>query len=524
MFCERCGNALQDGERFCRVCGTPVTNVSLIQNTGKASVKHNSVAQNLKGKKILKKKLLIPLILVAVIVIVAAVLGINNYMADKPIRDMEKAFESKDVIQVIAVIEKCENGDYYKCNSSEKVRETLWKNINSATNTFNNEFVYDEQTFDENDILESVIRFIENRFGTLYYIDGVKSEIWNIEEYMKSADLSRSYGGESNIDNSEISTDVLGALNDLDRMIDSKIAYYCGLSYLNNSDDSRNYCKAIEKFSAVIEDDLKYNDAVEKGNEAFEIYFKDTIEAVDEYMKNGDYSAATSLLDTTFNEFSNSDEYSEAITAKSVEIRKRYADEYVQKADESFKSGDVNAAIGNMQAALTIQPENSEYKSKLELYFQYLPYPLYIKDNTLKIECDDAYWGTLGFDKNMKSNDNQSMEHSISWYNNNDTLSSSIRAVYNLEGKYDTLSGIIFLAQSDKDSTLSGYFEVYGDGKLLFTSSKISAGVLPQSFEVNVTGIQKLQISFHGIGTGGFLGSGPEYGVNNLVVQKNYPE
>lgn len=523
MFCERCGNALQDGERFCRVCGTPVTNVSLIQNTGKASVKHNSVAQNLKGKKILKKKVLIPLILVAVIVIVAAVLGINNYMADKPIRDMEKAFESKDVIQVIAVIEKCENGDYYKCNSSEKVRETLWKNINSATNTFNNEFVYDEQTFDENDILESVIRFIENRFGTLYYIDGVKSEIWNIEEYMKSADLSRSYGGESNIDNSEISTDVLGALNDLDRMIDSKIAYYCGLSYLNNSDDSRNYCKAIEKFSAVIEDDLKYNDAVEKGNEAFEIYFKDTIEAVDEYMKNGDYSAATSLLDTTFNEFSNSDEYSEAITAKSVEIRKRYADEYVQKADESFKSGDVNAAIGNIEAAIAINADGG-YDSKLNEYKLYLPLALYDMDNVLSRSSDYR----IQPESTIAAVNNDEYNNCLLYRHYKECSPSTIS--YYLEGKYDTISGKYFSPKENASMNRTGnaYFEVYGDGKLIYTSPKISAESLPIDIEFSVSGVQKLEIKFIGSGSSVWGVDAQWYGdyaaLSNLTARKNIPQ
>lgn len=67
---------------------------------------------------------------------------------------------------------------------------------------------------------------------------------------------------------------------------------------------------------------------------------------------------------------------------------------------------------------------------------------------------------------------------------------------YNLEGKYDTVTGTIFLENRTKNSDKISYFEAYGDGKLIYTSPKMTAGVLPQEISFDISGIQKLTLSF----------------------------
>ena len=42
------------------------------------------------------------------------------------------------------------------------------------------------------------------------------------------------------------------------------------------------------------------------------------------------------------------------------------------------------------------------------------------------------------------------------------------------------------------------YFEVYGDGKLLYTSPRIGRDVLPQSVSCTVSGVQTLTVVFKG--------------------------
>lgn len=526
MFCQKCGNVLQNGEKFCRVCGNPVmqtAQTSLVNNSASTVIENKP---SVKPKKQINKKVLIPSIIGALVLIAILVIGIvsiSAYIENKPIREMEKAFESKDINQVISVIEKCEDGDYYKCNSSEKVRGTLWSNINSATDTFNSEFVYDNQTYDKNDILEAVIEFMENRFGTLYYINGDKSDIWHLEEYMKSANLKSSYGG-SSADGTEIfSTDVLGALNDLDSLIASRIAYYDGMKCLNNPNDSEDYWNAIEKFSAVIKSDLKYNDAVAKSSEAFDLYFKGTMEAVDKYIASGDYSAAVQLLNNTVDGVSNSKEYSEAIAAKADEILKTYASQYAQKAEEYFRAGDVNTAIGNIEAAIQIDP-NGGYEAKLNEYKLYLPLALYDMNNVLSQSSDYR----IKKESSLNSVNNKEYNNCLLYRHYQDCSPSTIS--YLLEGKYDTVSGVYFSPKENASMNRTGtaYFEVYGDGKLIYTSQTISAESLPTEVDFSVSGVQKLEIKFIGKGSSVWGMDAQWYGdyaaLSDLTARKNIPQ
>ena len=61
-----------------------------------------------------------------------------------------------------------------------------------------------------------------------------------------------------------------------------------------------------------------------------------------------------------------------------------------------------------------------------------------------------------------------------------------------------------------------GYFKAYGDGKLLYTSPKMTAGVLPEEISFDISGVQKLTLSFFGSESTGC-------GISDLTVQKAFP-
>lgn len=74
-----------------------------------------------------------------------------------------------------------------------------------------------------------------------------------------------------------------------------------------------------------------------------------------------------------------------------------------------------------------------------------------------------------------------------------------------LDGKYKTFSGVC--ACPEKNATIFGhvydsnqkytkYFEVYGDGELLFTSTTMRYDYKPQSFKIDVTGVNVLKILY----------------------------
>ena len=153
----------------------------------------------------------------------------------------------------------------------------------------------------------------------------------------------------------------------------------------------------------------------------------------------------------------------------------------------------------------------------------YLPYELYIEENVLDYEENGDFWGGIGCDITETANDGSDMPHSITWYNNSDDATVSMSAIYKLDGKYNTVTGTLFLFDADKSTDFEGYFVVYGDGDKIYTSPKVTGGVTPQDVSFDVSNVQTLEIAFFGQGTGGFLASSPSFGVSNLVAQKDFP-
>jgi hypothetical protein len=71
---------------------------------------------------------------------------------------------------------------------------------------------------------------------------------------------------------------------------------------------------------------------------------------------------------------------------------------------------------------------------------------------------------------------------------------------YDLGGKYTTFSGWCILpdykAGKSDASVYSKYFEIYCDGKLVFTSNVMRNGSISQYFEIDVTGVEILTIQY----------------------------
>ena len=65
---------------------------------------------------------------------------------------------------------------------------------------------------------------------------------------------------------------------------------------------------------------------------------------------------------------------------------------------------------------------------------------------------------------------------------------------YLIDGKYSKFQGTVFVGDKSFYPTL--VFQVWGDGKLIYTSDEIAAGFLPKKFDVDVKGVDVLKIGF----------------------------
>lgn len=499
MFCTKCGKQLSEDARFCTSCGNDITgnyNSTPVPSESADTHAIPPVASPIappaapsenpakKPGNPLSKKAIIMAIVVIVLVAILGLL-VANYSETKEMRD---ALKTNDAYAIYNIYEYAKGDEKLIGKYSDLIENKIDDIITSLND-------YDFIAAAENEGGSSVDNYMNTTWGSLYSGDVSLYEI---------------------CDGTTISN--YSELNDL---IYSKRNYCQGIMHQSEQD----YISAIKHFSEVYETDSSYDDSVERLDQCVSDYITAQVNLATEYFDNDDISSGISILEALkeiLEEYGlDSTEIQTLIEEKTAEYAQRYAD----KAASAFNEQDVNTAIGNIEVAIELQPENSDYIAQRNKYELYAPYELYYNDNVLEFESTHAYWGTvLNYDDTYTANNGSEMPHSIRWYNNSDDASASESAIYNLQGKYDTVTGTIFLLGQDKSTNFEGYFIVYGDGDEIYTSPTVTGGVLPQKIEFDVSDIQTLEIAFFGQGSGGFLGSGPSFGVSNLVAQKDFPE
>lgn len=512
MNCKNCGSELKTGAKFCTNCGAPAETQqndinSLNENptTGQAKdvvfeseqatipnndadVSYpdlaNNAPPNIEQSKQRKKRLLIPaiaaVIIVAAIAIIAAVIS-----SATETNELKNALNSNSADAVNALYSEA----YGSESKIEKYDKLIAEFLNNVDDDLNN---HDFDTEAATSGGETVTNYVKDQYGTLILSDDTPN---------MSSSISYS--------NQEL-------WNGLLSLIESKTEYCRGVYAYKTEGD---YQEAIGYFSQVNENDSLLDDAGNMVSECVDAYINSTLEQVDKFVNDGEIQSGIDLLNSAKTWLDENGVNSDEIQTKINEVLTSYAEKYAANAEKSFKEHDVNAAIGNIEVAMELQPDNADYKTKRDTYQQYLPFELYKEDNCLNIDQENVGIGYYGydFDEEAVSNEHEAMAHSLVWGSITDDEYVAIN--YNLNGKYNNVTGTIFLTENSRDEKTDknelGYFEAYGDGKLIFSSSKISAGFLPEEISFDVTGIQKLKIVLHG---------NPDVGISNFVAQKAFPK
>lgn len=526
MICKNCNRELNDGAKFCKYCGAQVSNEEpsrdvpewemggIYQNAGYSNSgyypenngaqypyventnSNNSSAVNpseqpavqipaAKSNDNQKKMIIIAVcaLIAAVIVIVSAIF-ISNKLSTKEITD---AINAKNAFSLNSAYSEAE-GTSKQSKYDKIIGETI-KDMKDDLNShnFEGELLPDAQ--------KTVESYLQSRWGTLIVSDG-SDNMW----------ISVSAENEQ-------------AWNELMDLIESKVNYCTALYARDYENDLK---KAIEYFSKIIEKDSKFEESKNDISDCVDSYINETLKKVDEYISGGDINAGITLLESVKEYLDECGIDSQQVTQKIDEILKNYAASYAEKAEKSLKDKDVNAAIGQIEVAMELQPDNAEYRAKHEEYQNYLPFYLYIEDNVLNAVDHDYLTDWKYYDSHNTANDNTEFTHVIKVGFHNGDLKNINSTTYNLAGKYDTVTGKIFVPQTYKSVTMSAYFEAYGDGKLLYTSQKVGAGVLPQDISFKVSGVQKLEIKFWGETESTLWGT--EFDIANLTAQKDFPQ
>lgn len=512
MRCVNCGTENEERNLNCSVCGAELN----------AEMKLTA----LKNKKSIAIISIISFVLLIAVVIIINMIILPDSAANK----MEKAFASKSSQQVITVFTKY-------CTADETAYEDLTKSGKKVCEQFESCVESIKADLNEQNADVDINDYLVDNYGDIF-LPQEYSALTVIADYNRS---------------------IAPVTADFYKLYSSKISYEKGMIAFNSQD----FSSAVNAFLCVIEEDSFYEDAQNKLSEAQNKVLESNIAKIEKYISEGRLEAAQSEIDSLrtksltddivkrldeyeikimearlakIDEYVNNgdmegaqkyieslgDGLSEQAKERLNQAIKNKANDYITKADEALKSGERQGAYDMAVMAQSLCPEDEKINKKVEYFKEYLPFKLYISNNYLSQNKTQSCW--LDYNRKCTANNSNTMSNcvSVSFHPWHSGMYASV--TYNLGKKYDVISGTQFVTQSSKNIDQKGYFEIYGDGKKIFTSSVMGVNFLPTNFSVKVTGVDTLIVKYYDDPNPKNGLDYPEYGISNFVATKNLPE
>lgn len=123
---------------------------------------------------------------------------------------------------------------------------------------------------------------------------------------------------------------------------------------------------------------------------------------------------------------------------------------------------------------------------------------------TVLLEDLDYFTKTAGINGlNSGGKDNVGTTHSTG-INFSCNGSGTGEAIYLLNGRYSRFIGTAGLCYDARDTNNEFSLKIYGDGKLLYSSPNFTAGIKPESFNIDITGVLELKLETTGCSFGDF--------------------
>lgn len=302
-----------------------------------------------------------------------------------------------------------------------------------------------------------------------------------------------------------------------DQVLESGISFY----------ETGNYEEALRCFNQLPLDSKQYEEAQSLLQKSSDAYCEEIAEKAEKYVQNGEYEIALELLDnaqallpnatelqelhnTTYaayktfismtaiesaEEYIANDDYESAINVlrdaiskneEDVELaallsryEEKYCDHIIQQADAALELEGYKSAIDIIKQAQDILPNNDSLKSAIVLYESYAP--VYIA-NLEYFDQEYDWYKVLESDM-----DNLGNEY------HNSIACRYLDNTYILNGDYSRLCGTLYQRYEYREKDHNGHMEVYADGVLIF-SEKMSAGIYPINFELDVVNVNELRI------------------------------
>ncbi len=211
------------------------------------------------------------------------------------------------------------------------------------------------------------------------------------------------------------------------------------------------------------------------------------------------------LLQTTYGS------YDAELDSLLLDYRARYKQEVLEGAKTVFSTDGYVAAVSLIQSSFSLlDPEDADLVAALDYYNQYAP--VYVADLDYFTYENDG----ISSPKSFTDNTGSEHAHAVKIRPGSSKPGSKSSETYLINAVYRTLTGIVCLPFDYRNRTEEYRFRVYGDSKLLYESSIITKGCMPEPFTCDVSGVSLLTIEGETIVSGA---SGCYFGVGELLLE-----
>lgn len=194
-----------------------------------------------------------------------------------------------------------------------------------------------------------------------------------------------------------------------------------------------------------------------------------------------------------------------------IEYAKRYTQELKDICYYYLDNSQYDKAIGEINEAYDILSDNKELDEIKQEIEQYKPMKL------TELDYFDMEYGGSVWHTTMKKSANELDSKGV---NHTDIIKGGrFTYTYLIDGKYDLLSGDIFMVYEYRTIKKTAYIEVIGDGNLI-DRKEVSAGVEPLHFDISITGVDELKVTFNGYDGSWTTGTKYYGALSNVVLRK----
>lgn len=205
---------------------------------------------------------------------------------------------------------------------------------------------------------------------------------------------------------------------------------------------------------------------------------------VDELMGEEKYEEIISLIDSSDTELKDDSE----VRLKYDEAKMAYINIIKEHAEEEYNSRGISEAISVIDDGLSVLPENVELLNLIEEYNEKIPVDLFamapfvgeVEGNLYSAEGEADNMGNMDYTYHVIIPD---YADDITWIINKEYVKLEFR---------------VGLNQKDSDTSHYGWIALYDGNRKIMQTENITAGVRPQSYTVDVTGVDELRVEFGG--------------------------